>query len=135
MDSVLLPIPASRIDKLWPQVKDMVQTVVDSTNGRMYIMDAYKHFIEKDWVLWVSIRNKEIEAIAITEILSYMRKKMCHVKGMTGKDYANWVGLEAGIANWAKSIGCSGIESVARKGWSRVFKDYNCSHVFLERMF
>jgi len=134
-DSVLLPIPYNRIDDVWPQVKDMLESAADSTNGRVLVRDFYQYFTEKDMVLWVSIRDKNIEAIAATEVLQYARKKMCHVRLLTGKDYANWAHLEKGIADWAKSIGCAGMESVARKGWSKVFKDYEQSHVFLERMF
>jgi len=130
-----MPIPSNRIDLVWDDVKDYIQSGVDSTNGRVRLKDAIDFIKSKDWVLWVSVRDKKIEAIAITEILQYSQKKMCHVRIMSGENYANWVGLEQGIAEWAKSIGCHGMESIARKGWAKVFKEYDMSHVFLERMF
>ncbi len=116
-------------------MKDYIESGVMSANGRFRLIDAYKFIVEKDWVLWCSVRDKKIEAIAITEILQYSQKKMCHVRIMSGKDYANWVELEQGIADWALSIGCHGMESIARKGWSKVFKQYEFTHIFLERMF
>lgn len=134
-DSVLLPIPYWKIDELWSMVEGYIESASQSANGRFTSEDAKKFFKQKDWVLWCSIRNKNIEAIAATEILQYSQKKMCMVRILTGKDYANWVQLEDDIANWAKTIGCDGMEAIARKGWARVFKQYEMSHVFLERMF
>jgi hypothetical protein len=134
-DSVLMPIPSSRIDTIIPNVIEMLNSAVESANGRFTLDDAIRHFKEKDWVLWTSVRDKKIEAIAATEILQYPQKKMCAVRIVTGKNYANWVQLENGIAAWAQSIGCDGMEAYARKGWAKIFTQYNCSHVFLERMF
>ncbi len=134
-DSVLLPIPSDRIDNIWPLVKDRLQAAVLTANGRLDLLDLYKFLREKDLVLWVSVRDKKIEALAVTEIILHPKKKMCSVRIMTGEDYANWVGLEQGIADWAQSIGCSGMESIARKGWAKVFKHYEFTHIFLERMF
>lgn len=133
--SVLIPIPHDRIDEVWLKVKDRLEAAIKSTNGRMSLADAYRFFRTKDWVLWVSVRNGKIEALAVTEILQHPQKKMCAVRIMTGEDYANWIGLESGIADWAKSIGCDGMEAIARKGWAKIFKDYDFSHIFLERMF
>jgi len=135
LDSFLLPIPSDKLDKVWGRVEGYLQSAVDSANGRFTLEDAYKFLSEKYWVLWVSVRDKKIEAIAVTEILQHPKKKICMVRIMSGKDYANWVGLEDGIAQWAKSIGCDGMEAIARKGWAKVFKKYDFSHIFLERMF
>lgn len=133
--SVLLPIPADRVSDVWPHVKDMLQSAVDSANGRWALADIKRFLHEKDLVLWTSLREGKIEAVAITEIVQHSRKKMCMVKVLTGKDYANWVQLESGIAAWAESIGCAGMEAIARKGWARVFKNYDFTHILLERMF
>ncbi len=135
MDSVLLPIPSDRIDSIWPQVKDRLQAAVETANGRLDLVDLYRFLRAKDLVLWVSIRDKTIEAVAVTEIIQHAKKKMCCVRIMTGENYANWIGLEQGIADWAKSIGCDGMEATARKGWAKVFKHYDFTHIFLERMF
>lgn len=135
LDSVLLPIPSHRLDDVWPQVETRLKDAVNGINGRMDINDLIRFIKEKDWVLWVSVRDKKIEAIACTEIIQYPKNKMCMVRIMTGENYANWIGLEAGIAAWAESIGCAGMESWARLGWKRVFKNYECSHILLERLF
>lgn len=134
-ESVLLPVQAERLPMVWPMVRQYMQSAVDGAKDRFTLDDAYRFILEKDWVLWCSIRNKKIEAIACTEILQYPNKKMCMVRVLTGKDYANWVGLEDGIAKWAQSIGCDGMEAIARKGWAKIFKQYDFSHIFLERMF
>jgi hypothetical protein len=120
---------------VWKDIVDYLQSAADSSMGRFTVENAYKFISEKDWVLWVSIRNKTIEAIAITEVLNYPNRKICAVRVLTGKDYANWIGLEDGIASWAKSVGCDGMEALARKGWAKIFTQYDCTHVFLERKF
>lgn len=135
MDSQLLPIPYNRIDDVWPRVETMLKLAVRRCNGR-YLLEDVRGFLEsKDMVLWVSVRNKEVEACAVTEIIQYKRKKMCAVRIVTGKNKYHWVGLEQGIADWAKSIGCDGMEADARKGWVKIFKQYQSPHVKLERFF
>ena len=95
-----------------------------------------KHWLkEKYWVLWASLKDGKIEAVAFTEVIDYPLKKICVVRGLTGRKFKNWIYHEEQIAEWAKSIGCDGMESIARAGWARIFKKYTQSHVFLERMF
>jgi len=134
-DSVLLPIPSHKINDIWPQVVVRLSEAIKTARGRLTIDDLKRFLISKDLVLWVSLRDKKIEAMAVTEIIQHPRKKMCFVRLMTGEDYANWVHLEQGIAGWAKSIGCDGMEAIARKGWAKIFKNYDFTHIFLERMF
>lgn len=133
--SVLMPIPSDRIDDVWPQVKDRLKAAVETANGRLDLLDLYGFIRAKDVVLWVSVRDKQIEAVAVTEIIQHAKKKMCNIRIMTGEDYANWIGLEDGMAAWAQSIGCHGMEALARKGWAKKFPHYEFSHIFLERMF
>jgi hypothetical protein len=78
----------------------------------------------------------EILAVCVTEVINYPRKKYARVMILTGKERKKWMDLyRESIEKWAIGIGCDGVESLARKGWEREFKDYDATHVLLEKEF
>ncbi len=83
--------------------------------------------------LWLLAAPGQIAAIALTEISEYPRKKVCRVIACVGEGRERWQHHLAGIEDWAKEIGCDGMELVARKGWARVMSDYELTHVMLEK--
>ncbi len=86
--------------------------------------------------LWAAVDGKNIEAVCVTEIIRYPRKRFANVLILTGRNRERWQGLyQSSIEAWAKAESCDGVESLARLGWQRVFPDYRASHVKLEKTF
>jgi hypothetical protein len=53
--------------------------------------------------------------------------------GLVGEDRKKWLGVLDDMLDWARGEGCSMVETTARPGWRRVLKDWDCTHVFLEK--
>jgi hypothetical protein len=83
--------------------------------------------------LWIASDEAEIKAVCTTEIINYAQMKVCRICILTGRDFRSWTKYCKDIENWAKKEGCKRIESLARKGWAKIFKDYTMSHIFLEK--
>jgi hypothetical protein len=111
----------------------MISRACLSTNGRFASDDVKKWLDEGSWQLWVAEKDGAICALCTTEILIYPRLKVCRVNMVTGKGRKLWQEFNVKIEYWAKEQGCQIIESLARKGWARIYKDYQQSHVFLEK--
>jgi len=70
----------------------------------------------------------------VTEIVDYPQKAMCRI-WLAGGDLDELIDAEAAIAAWAKTLGCSGMEIIGRRGWSRKLESYRQSAVVLMRDF
>ena len=70
----------------------------------------------------------------VTEIVDYPQKAMCRI-WLAGGDLDELLDAEAAICEWAKTLGCSGMEIIGRRGWSRTLKNYRESAVVLMKDF
>lgn len=129
-------VPSDKIDAVWPHVQLLVSNACLMSRGR-YQSDDIKVFCkEKKTQLWIATENGLPLAVFVTEIINYPRKKYARVMITTGKDREKWIDLMRDeIEGFAKSQGADGVESLTREGWARVFKDYEKTHVLLEKEF
>ena len=84
--------------------------------------------------LWAVV-GEAIEAIVLTEIAEYPRRRLCRVLAAAGAGRARWLHLLGTIEEWARAQGCTAIEPVARPGWERALAPlgYRKTHVILEK--
>lgn len=79
--------------------------------------------------VWLAIQNGKAQffprekCAIVTEIVDYPRRSVCRI-WLAGGDLDELIDAEKDIAQWARSIGCSGMEIIGRKGWQRKLKDY-----------
>jgi hypothetical protein len=132
-------VPYGDIDKVWPYALPWIEDAAKRSRGRFEASDTYKALVERDQQLWISINGGSVEACCVTEIVSYARKKYCRILIGTGRNREHWQEFATVIEEWAKSQGCHGIESIARKGWwkvfSAIFTGWSLTHVFIEKEF
>lgn len=122
--------PAANI---WPLVKPMIEKACQRNNGR-YDADNVKEWLDKGaWQLWIAKDGEKIKALCLTEIAIYPKMKVLRVNMVTGYDRQEWQHAKNLIEYWGKEMGCQKIESIARKGWGRIFKDYQQTHIFIEK--
>lgn len=69
-------------------------------------------------------------SVIVTEIVDYPQKSVCRI-WLAGGDMDELIEAEKKVCEWAKDIGCHGIEINGRKGWERQLKDYRASSVVL----
>lgn len=122
--------------KLLPSIVHLLQSIANSTNGRMTLMNICDFIREQDVLLWCAF-DEEIKAAGLTEIRNYPNKKMLVIIGTAGEERENWQNYHEQMEEFAKSAGCDGVESLMRLGWTKYFKEhgYQYSHAFMEKMF
>lgn len=80
--------------------------------------------IKRDIQLWAIWSGEQLEAVVLTEIIDYPRKRYCNVHGLAGVNHKRWLHLVWNIEEWAKTKGCDGIESAhGRVGFERELKE------------
>ena len=126
-------VPADKLDSQWKEIEPFIVSACKRSLGRYEAVDIYKNLANREMQLWVSKRHGEIEAVSVTEIINYPRLKVCHIKIGTGKNRKNWQHFRHYIEQWATEQGCRRVESIARKGWERIFKGYSATHIFMEK--
>ncbi len=125
-------IPHTEVESVWGEIVGLIVKACESCNGRYLATDVKKLLKDRKWQLWV-YRESDIQAICVTEILLYPRKKYCRIVMGIGRDRTAWQDHRKTIEEWARSQGCDGIESIARIGWKRIFTDWQHTHEYLER--
>jgi len=133
----LQPVPSDKVGDAWWEVYPLLSEAVKSNNGRYTITDLRRNLLSQDMQLWIIRAGEALEAVAVTEIVNYPSRKVVRVNIGTGSNFREWIPLLSEIEEWGKENGCDGLESIARKGWAKVWgkQGYNQTHVFLEKDF
>lgn len=118
--------------QIWESIKPLVESACLSSKGRFNAEDVKRWLDDGTWQLW-AVEDEGIKAICTTEIINYPGLKVCRVNIVTGKGRHDWQHFRFLIEEWARSQGCKRIEALARKGWARVFTEYEMTHVFIEK--
>lgn len=132
--SVLVGVPADKIEASWPHVEKFIDLACKRSSGRFTADDIKAGCVRRDFQLWVAYSDK-LDAVSVTEIVVYPKIKTCRVMILTGRNRENWIQLNQEIGDWAKTQGCSMVEAFARQGWEPEMKKfgYRKTHVLLER--
>ena len=117
-------VPTEFLDKVWPDVYGYMANVAARTHGRYEADDIKTLITDYDHQLWIAFDESKIIGAVVTCVLHYPRKSYISCPFVTGEEFSRWKKpmLEL-LQKWAKDNDCDGLESTARVGWSRVFKD------------
>lgn len=123
-DVVASYVPPEHIHDVWPQVREYIANATVHTHGRYEPEDVLDLLFFKDHQLWIALDGQDIIGCIVTHIMDYPRKRVLGCPFVTGEDFKRWKYpmLEL-LRKWATDNGCEALESTARLGWSRVFKD------------
>jgi hypothetical protein len=94
--------------------------------------DLWQDIAEKERQMWIAA-DDDVKAVVLTRIAAD-ESKTCVVTHAAGYDRMAGQHLWPLIGNWARSIGSTRIEAVARPGWERILGQYGMkkTHVILE---
>lgn len=119
------------VHELWLHVAPLVKAGVLRTD--------LSHFdeIESDvlagrsllWLGWYG----HIEAAVTTTLLQSNTGKVCVITAAGGRGLARWEPLLERIEAYAKAEGCDRVRLFGRKGWRRLMRQYELSHIILEK--
>jgi hypothetical protein len=134
---MLYGIQSEDIDAVWPDVVGLIEEAVKTARGKYSLQDLREELETKACQLWIW-KDETSKAVIVTQIHSYKRNKCCWIRVATGSgngDDFKRVGkiIVGQIEDWAREHGCDAMELLVRPGWARVLKDYEMTHLFLER--
>lgn len=128
-------VKKSTLAQTLPFVEHLLQDAVKTMNGRMDYEDLLDFLQRGQYQLWVAGQGAKIQACLVSEIVVYCKRKICAIRICVGHNRYLWQSYMSILEDWALSQGCSGMEAIARKGWSKILKDWNTSHYFIEKDF
>lgn len=128
-------VHAGELDKAWPMVEGYIENALDYADGKYTTEDVKQDIIDEKKQLWVAYNGREIFGVIVTEILIYPQDSRLRFFVIAGKEFDEWVKFEEIVFNWAKSLGCTKVETCGRPGWTRKLKDrgYELIHTILRR--
>lgn len=133
---MIIAVPDSEIDFVWPFVSVLLAPAVELDTGRHALDDVKRDLTERNRQLWAAILDGKCVAVLVTGITQYPGRKVCQAQYCGGSRLDDWLPeiLET-VERWAGQIGCSALEVVGRRGWVRKFAPYGFSHerVYIER--
>jgi len=83
--------------------------------------------------LWVATDENLIFAAMITELVKYPRKKVMRIIAIGGEGMNRWMRFFPSLEAAALKAGCTGLETLGRKGWLKVLKDWECTYYILTK--
>jgi hypothetical protein len=125
-------VPPALVPDMWPKVFRHFQRASEYTFGRYEPEDIMEYVLNGHAHLWVVIRESEsdinlsedIIGVTVTRFVDYPRKRCLDMVFLGGDDGFSWKDSMLGtLRNWAKDSECEVIESTARPGFARAFRN------------
>ena len=137
----LVNIPSSNLDDVWSLVKKDISEALSYSGNHTdadFVYDCVKKNKMQLWVVWDKDKPTTLEkyyGVVVTEIIQRTLVKTCNIFIVTGRRRQKWQHLISVLEDWAKSIGCTDMYLISRKGWERIMEQFNYkkTHVVLEK--
>ena len=121
-------VEAEDVDMVWDDVSPLIEKALRHAEGELIPDDIKKHLDSANLRLWVALKDKDVIAAMVTEIIQYPRKKIVRVITLAGKDMSLWYDFLPMLEGYAIRHGCSSLEAWTRKGMTRKLKDWKHSY-------
>ena len=119
-------LPTSSLDELERLAHHIEAALAYSgdTHSLLHVVDAIKDGSAQFFPLENSV--------IVTEIIDYPQMSVCRI-WLAGGEMEELLKAEKKIVEWARGLGCSGMEIIGRKGWERQLSEYKASSVVLTK--
>ena len=130
--SRLIGIQAEALPEWYATIEDAFRLMAVKSNGRWEVSDIVRFVANRDMQLWVSMEGDAVEAVLLTEIINYPRKKALRFSACVGRDWQKWSGFHTPIMEWGRENGCDLFEVYAPRKWRACFPEFWEYHVMME---
>jgi hypothetical protein len=112
----------------WDAVTPLIIKGLKRTDGE-YSLKDYQDYIESQyWDLWIAVNlnTKEIQGVAVTEIVEHPNFNELLMRMVIGKQFNKFLlETETQFQEFAKENNCKRLVLYGRKGWLRVLNKIN----------
>ena len=124
-------INPEHVKLVWPAASHFIKRVYERGVADDDFEDIEAKLFDGSSLLWLYL-DTVVKAACVTELVFSGRKKLCIVLA-AGADECDWNAAIKPIEEYAKEEGCEAVRMYGRKGWRRIFKDYDEAWVALEK--
>lgn len=118
--TVSLP-PAEVLVERWGEIAPMLSRSTSRT-GCYEPIDVLALAMAGRMSVWLCMRGEEIDAVVVTQVTVYPRRRVMEVLFAGGSNMRCWrQPLVAAIDSHARDLGCTHVASAGRPGWLRAW--------------
>lgn len=119
-------IPVNELAAIYEQADPIIELYLKKQD-RYVLADIHSMLESGEGQLWAAISDK-VEAVVITLPLQFTKARICFVQIVAGERYKDWVPqMNKALEDYYLcKHGFDSLETVARKGWLKVLKDWTC---------
>jgi hypothetical protein len=121
-------VPPSQVPNVWEKILPHIERMAPHSEGELEPDDFFEALTEGDMQLWVAIKDHDVIASMISQIVTYPRKRILRIISIGGDDMELWIDQLPMVEDWALTMGCTSLECWGRKGWLKILKDWKCSY-------
>ena len=127
-DYKIVLVSSDDVPYIWEKIHPHLELMEPHSEGELAPEDFYEAITNGDMQLWTAIKDNEIMASMVTQIVPYPRKRVLRIISIAGEEMNGWIKYIPLIEDWALSAGCTSLECWGRKGWLKILKDWKCSY-------
>ena len=112
----------------WDAVTPLIIKCLERTNGEYSLKDCQYYIENQCWDLWIAVNldTKEIQGVAVTEIVKHPNFNELLMRMVSGKQFTKFLlETETQFQEFAKENNCIRLILYGRKGWLRVLNKIN----------
>ena len=126
-------MPLEDLALAWPHIEPLLRRSTQIT-GCYEPIDVLRLAMAGQVGVWVAERGNHIEAVIVTEIKAYPRRRILEMMFCGGGNMTSWVDTAIDVFDeHAKQQGCSHIACVGRPGWERAWRGRRTGDVVMVR--
>ena len=110
-------IPHWEVDFLWVTIEPMIEKALKRGLGEWAAADIRAALLNRDMQLFAAYRDSKIQAVMVTQILSYPQMKVCDLVLCGGEGLGFWKDNISDVEAWASQQGCRMARLFGRRGW------------------
>jgi len=130
----LVAIEPEELGSVWDLIEPFMFEVIDGCNGRHTMESLISEIMNRELALWAVVGASGPRALVGTQILvASSGLRSLTIRFTVGKGLRAWIGLLDDLEDYARSQGCTRVQTYSRKGWAKHMPDYKLTHILLEK--
>lgn len=124
---MLYNIEQGKVEAYWEHASPYINKALNKTgaNAEFSLEDIKESLIDGKMQLWLWVKDEEVQAVGVTEILSYPRSNILSIPfvGSEKMTVEEWFSESVEeLTKFAKHHECSGLKGYGRFGWIKRFE-------------
>tara|TARA_R100000657_G_C4591841_1_gene50477 strand:+ start:69 stop:494 length:426 start_codon:yes stop_codon:yes gene_type:complete len=139
MEQELVKIEPEHVDKVWFLCAPMLEKAILRSEGCIDINDLYHLIMLKQYDLWVLFgESARIDMCAATKIKKNPKKIILEINFVGASDarvFKDFRKMLKQVENWAKNLGATETMFFARKGWKKLFPEFEEKYTVMTKKY